>query len=240
MSFKAVLNNGLSDELKFAFPNLIPVIRPIVTYITPIIKNPSWAKHIGFVDAEGCFFVSLTNNKTGIGLIFKVTQHIRDTYLLKEFISYFNCGRYSLCSSKAGDYIVTKFSSINNNIIPFFNKYPILGSKSLDFSDFKKVAELIENKVHLTPEGFKFIKEIKSGMNKGRLYNKLDLSGISSNNVSPSSNYLKKRSLLPLLKFSEYCTPLIKKRNYTTLPSKARMNKVSCSPAPNKILAFNE
>ena len=224
LSFKAVLNNGLSDELKFAFPNLIPVIRPKVTYITPRIKNPYWLS--GFVDAEVCFFVSLTNNYTGIGLIFKVTQH-RDTYLLKEFLSYFNCGRNSLCSSKAGDYIVTKFSSINNNILPFFNKYPVLGSKSLDFSDLKKVAaELIENKVHLTPEGFKFIKEIKSGMNKGRLYNKLDLSRISSNNVTPSSNYLKKTSF----------SPLIKKLNYSTVPSKARINKVY----PNKNSAFNE
>ena len=40
---------------------------------------------------------------------------------------------------KAGDslsYQVTKFSDIENKIIPFFTKFPILGVKFLDFSDF--------------------------------------------------------------------------------------------------------
>lgn len=54
-------------------------------------------------------------------------------------------------------------------IIPFFNKYAIQGSKSLDFSDFKKVARLIENKTQLTSEGFELIRLIKSGMNRGRM-----------------------------------------------------------------------
>ena len=123
----------------------------------------------GFVDGEGCFYVSLIDNLTRVSLVFKVTQHIRDADLLKEFIGYFNCGRYSICSKAAGDYIVTKFSDINMKIIPFFNKYPIQGSKSLDFSDFEKVAKLIENKIHLTLEGFEQIRQIKSGMNRERM-----------------------------------------------------------------------
>ena len=40
-----------------------------------------------------------------------------------------------------------------NLIITFFNKYPVLGIKSLDFSDFKEVANIIENREHLTEQG---------------------------------------------------------------------------------------
>jgi LAGLIDADG endonuclease len=52
-------------------------------------------------------------------------------------------------------------------IIPFFEKYLILGNKSLDFEDFKKVANIIKNKEHLTSDGFNNILNIKSGMNRG-------------------------------------------------------------------------
>ena len=61
---------------------------------------------------------------------------------------------------------------IVNKIIPFFNKYPIIGVKSKDFKDFSKAAELIINKKHLTKKKkcffFDQIRAIKIGMNKGR------------------------------------------------------------------------
>ena len=61
-------------------------------------------------------------------------------------------------------------------IIPFFDKYKIIGVKLQDYLDFKRVAELMKTKDHLTTLGFpciwasgkwKKIKEIKEGMNKG-------------------------------------------------------------------------
>ena len=65
---------------------------------------------------------------------------------------------------------IKNYSDIQNKIIPFFNKYPILGVKSLDFNDFKLVANLIDNKEHLTPEGLNQIIVIvaKQGMNLDR------------------------------------------------------------------------
>jgi hypothetical protein len=63
---------------------------------------------------------------------------------------------------------ITKISDIVNTIIPFFEKYPIVGIKSLDFANFKKVADMVKNKEHLTSEGFKKILEIKSNMNQNR------------------------------------------------------------------------
>jgi hypothetical protein len=55
-----------------------------------------------------------------------------------------------------------------DKIIPYFNKYPIQGVKSQNFTDFVQVANLIQDKAHFTEAGYKEILSIKSGMNKGR------------------------------------------------------------------------
>lgn len=174
LSLKASFNNGLSEELKIVFPNIIPSLRPQT--ITPKLETINPYRVSGFVVfffikkiGDGCFYLSLTNNLRGVGLVFKITQHIRDTELLKEFVNYFNCGRYNLSSPEAGDFIVTKFEDIYTKIIPFFNKYPLQGPKSLDFWYFNCVAELMKNKVHITSEEFESIKQIKSGTNKKRI-----------------------------------------------------------------------
>ena len=57
---------------------------------------------------------------------------------------------------------------LKKKLYPFFNDYPIQGIKSLDFADFKKVAEIIKNKDHLTIEGLAKIREIKNRMNTKR------------------------------------------------------------------------
>jgi hypothetical protein len=62
----------------------------------------------------------------------------------------------------------TKISDIINKIIPFFENYQIIGIKSLDFSDFKKVADKVNTKQHLTKKGFNEILNIKSSMNNRR------------------------------------------------------------------------
>ena len=47
-------------------------------------------------------------------------------------------------------------------------KYPIVGVKALDFSDFCKASKLIKDKAHLTEKGLENIRLIKAGMNRGR------------------------------------------------------------------------
>ena len=65
-------------------------------------------------------------------------------------------------------FIALKFDDVYNIVIPFFNKYSLWGSKNWNFKDFCKIAELVQNKAHLTPEGIDEIQKIKSGMNSGR------------------------------------------------------------------------
>jgi hypothetical protein len=48
-------------------------------------------------------------------------------------------------------YEVNNFNAIQTNVIPFFNRFGFLSAKKKrDFSKFKKIAKLIENKDHLT------------------------------------------------------------------------------------------
>jgi hypothetical protein len=77
-------------------------------------------------------------------------------------MKYLNCSKYYARSNKNyGELIVEKFSDIIEKIIPFFDKYPLVGKKSKDFQYLKKVALLMKSKDHLTEEGLQEIKKNK-------------------------------------------------------------------------------
>jgi len=167
VSLKASLNLGLSKQLKAAFPNIIPATRNTDYSIS--IPNCNWLS--GFVTAEGCFMVGLSKSKMSTGyqiyLSFIITQHIRDELLMKNLIDYLGCGKLTR-KRDVYEFQIFKFIDITDKIIVFFEKYPILGDKAKDFSDFCYVADLMKNKVHLTEDGVAKIQKIKEGMNKGR------------------------------------------------------------------------
>jgi hypothetical protein len=56
-------SNGLSDELKSAFPHTITALRPKV--VAQEIKDPNWLA--GFTEGEGCFYVKIANLATKKG-----------------------------------------------------------------------------------------------------------------------------------------------------------------------------
>jgi hypothetical protein len=101
-------------------------------------------------------------------LKFQITQHSKDEQLMKSFVSYLGCGRYETSQGDCGNYVCTKFSDINEKIIPFFSKHPISGIKLLDFTDWCKAAEIIKAKANLNEEGLDQIMKIKAGMNRNR------------------------------------------------------------------------
>lgn len=172
VSIKASMNWGLSDKLRFEFPTVIPVLRPAVSFES--IADLNWLA--GFVDGEGCFYVNTKKAKaylTGFQVImtFSVSQHVRDELLFNKFIDYLGCGKIEKVSTRPNEvrFVVYKFSDILNKIIPFFQNYPLHGIKLQDFYDFCKIANIMENKDHLTLEGLNKIKSLKSGMNTGRI-----------------------------------------------------------------------
>ena len=168
VAIRASINWGLPLELKTAFMDITPVERPIV--LNKKIPDPNWLA--GFISGEGCLSVGVTESVTHLTgfkvfLIFTITQHYRDEKLIRSFIDYFHCGKVYK-KGDAYDFRVTKFSDFIEKIIPFLQKYPILGKKALDFQNLCKVAELINKKAHLTKEGLNQIRQIKVGMNKNR------------------------------------------------------------------------
>lgn len=111
------------------------------------------------VNGDGRFYAPISKSKTTktgytIRLYFSVGQHSRDVELLSTFIKFLNCGFVSLDKRRpVCSYSVTRFSDVLNIIIPFFEKYPLLGTKQLDFMGFCKVAFLMKDKAHLTNKG---------------------------------------------------------------------------------------
>lgn len=172
-AIKASMNRGVSELYEFPSVDCLPVDivavqRPLVTNKT--IYDPNWLA--GFSSAEGCFYVNIKNStslklKFQVELIFKLTQHARDKILMENIIKYLECGNI-YTYRKAIEFKVTKFNQIMFIIIPFFQKYPIVGVKALDFADWCEVIELVKEKKHLTKEGLEKICKIKKEMNKGR------------------------------------------------------------------------
>ena len=126
----------------------------------------------GFTDGEGSFNVSFRKRKDykipwKISLSFNVSQ--KDPVILSQFKKHLKCG--SMRERKDDGvwyYEVTNFDAIQNNVIPFFNRFGFLSAKKKrDFSKFQQIAKLIENKDHLTVEGIKKILKIRKEMNDG-------------------------------------------------------------------------
>lgn len=90
---------------------------------------------------------------------------------MKDLRSILGCGLLSNDSRNPNVAYLTvaRFSDIRDKIIPFFIENPLQGAKLIEFEDFCKIVKIIENKGHLTTEGFEQIKFIISNMNTKRV-----------------------------------------------------------------------
>uniref|UniRef100_UPI00223816D7 LAGLIDADG endonuclease n=1 Tax=Ramaria rubella TaxID=113071 RepID=UPI00223816D7 len=129
----------------------------------------------GLTDGEGGFYCSILKSEYGltgfkVKLEFKVTQKTHSEGILYEIQEYFGCGSVVIDNRKTDTkkYHITSLSSIIEKIIPHFESYPCLTSKYLNFSDWKKIAFIMTNKEHLSPEGLKKVKYFSSKMNTSR------------------------------------------------------------------------
>lgn len=166
VEIKALINKGLPDQLKEAFPKfeLVNIQR---CKVNKEIPDPNWIA--GFVSGEGSFMVRMFKSAShAIGyqvqLRFQITQQSRDKFLMERFVSYLGCG-YISERGDIVDFQVTNLMDIVDKIIPFFEKYPIIGVKLDNYNDFCKAAQLVKDKEHLTVEGLEKIRLLKSNMN---------------------------------------------------------------------------
>jgi hypothetical protein len=171
IDIKATMNLGIQEPIESEFNDINPVERVLIQ--TTNIPDPNWIS--GFASGEGNFDPGIkkqVNCKTGfqVYLRFRVSQHLRDTQLMKLLIKYFGAGRIEIKtdSRRCVTFVVSNFSDLTQIIIPFFKEYPIVGVKHLDYLDWCKIANLMTSRSHLTKEGLEKIRLIKDGMNTGR------------------------------------------------------------------------
>ena len=126
----------------------------------------------GFCDGEGSFNVSLRKKddyriEWQVVLTFNVSQRdITNLFLLKRYLG---CGRLQHRKDGVHYFVVSNYKSIIERVIPFFKKFHFLSSsKKKNFSLFKRIAELVESKEHLNPDGFKKIVVLREKLNEGR------------------------------------------------------------------------
>lgn len=182
VTLKSLFNYGLSDNLKNVFTDLNSSLIDIVSYKFKGIPHGMWVA--GFTSGDGFFYTKMTEDKGKFytGCIFKITLHSKDTAILgglfEYFANYFSSVSFNRYDSRTNKVIgfskgtvaltISNIKDIGNIIIPFFNIYPILGVKSFDFDDFKKIYNIIITKNHLKLEGLAQIKSIRSNMNDKR------------------------------------------------------------------------
>jgi hypothetical protein len=133
---------------------------------------PQWVS--GIIDSEGNFSILVQKTKDGnkISLAFKVTQKEHSKGILIYLQKYFDCGNIYIDNRKVNAYkfSVNKIEDILTKVIPHLDNYPLLTSKNLDYLDFKKVALLMKDKLHLNKKVMEDILSIKNNMNSLRTF----------------------------------------------------------------------
>jgi len=170
ISLKASLNLELKGWVADLFANIEPAVRPEVK--VPEDLNPYWVS--GFICAEGCFNVFLYQSaklKAGYraGIRFLLTQNNRDSELMYKIKDFFKSGNIRWSDrDNTVELQIREFQALKHTLVPFLDKYTLIGAKTLDYNDFKTVLKLMDNKAHLTEVGCNQIKMIKDGMNTKR------------------------------------------------------------------------
>lgn len=153
---------------------------------TSSLLNNAWLA--GFSDADSNFYIRTTEKKfnpnTGKWSKSRYTcrfvleqRKIEPKFLqptepfMKQIAETFNV---NLLTSKHNNppkeywHINISSRTTVKQLIKYFEYFPLMGSKYLDYLDFKTVNELIEQNAHLTESGQLTIRSIKNKMNKVR------------------------------------------------------------------------
>jgi len=97
INIRASLNLGLSEVLKTAFPNTIPIIRPLLQKAEIQLQN--WMA--GFITGEGGFFIKVNKNKNknknksrnkagvAVQLVFQVFSTYTRSGIIEKFCKLF-------------------------------------------------------------------------------------------------------------------------------------------------------
>ena len=143
----------------------------------PMNLKSEWVH--GFVDAEGSFGLLINKNKTGKIITrnrLSISQSSHDFAVLKAIKIFFNAGYLypkienidNLEKAKSCKDSSFYYNSTPETFFNFFENYPMLTRKLLDYQDFKIFYSLKKNKAYLTNKGFEEMYNIAINVNSGR------------------------------------------------------------------------
>jgi len=139
--------------------------------INDIPANIGWYI-AGFVDGEGSFNVSFRrrpDHSIGWQTVLTLNVAQRDKTVLALMKQHLKCGRLQARRDGVWYYVVANPRSIEERIIPFFERFGFLSAKSKrNFKLFKEITHLVSERKHLTREGLKEIARIRELLNEGR------------------------------------------------------------------------
>lgn len=161
---------------------IMNIARSQLSYSTPLngggrtkpVVTPEYI--VGLTDGEGCFYVNLRPARSATGkpwveTHFYIKVRIEDRPMLESVQQVLGVGAIYLQKENRPNhtdccrYEVNNRSDIRSIIIPLFRDYPLQSVKRNDFEIFKTIAEMVDRKEHLTPQGFSVISQLKYSMN---------------------------------------------------------------------------
>jgi len=125
----------------------------------------------GYADGEGCFCVSINRSKRHkfgweIRPSFSVSQNSDRANVLTMFQKHFRCGAIRPDrSDKTLKFETRSISDLVKKVVPHFEQYPLLSSKNNDFEMFAEICRMMNQREHLTKEGFERILGLASRIN---------------------------------------------------------------------------
>lgn len=120
----------------------------------------------GFTDAEGMFYIKLTESDKNAVFSFRISLHVDDVSVL-EFIQK-TLGFGKVYISDKASFVVSNQKELKE-LIDIFSKYNLNTTKYLNFLDFRKAFELYTSSKIKSLGMMEEIKHIKNNMNKLRV-----------------------------------------------------------------------
>lgn len=159
----------LIDFIKSQDPSISFEVLPLDE--SPIGSN-AWLS--GFFDADGNLTLNISERKNGrkrVQILFRIEVKSTLAPICNIIAKFLNLGIYHRVREGKYHSILICTTSVNANakVVDYFEKFPLFSSKYLNYLSWKKIHEMQEKKLHLTPKGFKICENKKKLLQKQKL-----------------------------------------------------------------------
>jgi len=159
----------------------------------------------GFVDGEGCFAVSVNCDlscRSGFQLVpeFHVSQNGDRSQVLRLIRERFGGSGYIKSNGRkdrALVYVVRRREDLLEQVIPFFERSPLLSSKQEDFEKFAAIVRAMADNVHRTPGGFSGLLNEALSMNGAGRHRSVRWKEVISGGPESSETIRRTRGVMP-------------------------------------------